>query len=80
MQILEEGGISVQDTESNHLLDYFRDVVLVTAARLQSWTSETTPIGKHVSNETPCEDFGNELLHGISGLLPQEVGIFPPAI
>ncbi len=51
MQILEEGGISVQDTESNHLLDYFRDVVLVTAARLQSWTSETAPIGKHVSNE-----------------------------
>ena len=36
--------MAVEDPESNDLLDYFRDVILMTAARLQSWTEEKVEV------------------------------------
>lgn len=74
MQVLEEGGMAVEDPESNDLLDYFRDVVLVTAARLQSWSEDEKVEPQRDSiPSTGCVDFGNELLECITGMSPQEV-------
>ena len=66
--------MAVEDRESNDLLDYFRDVILMTAARLQSWTEEKV---EAVPDSVPesCDDFGNELLECITGISPQEVHI-----
>ena len=66
--------MAVEDPESNDLLDYFRDVILMTAARLQSWTEEKV---EAVPDSVPesCDDFGNELLECITGMSPQEVHI-----
>ena len=72
MQVLKEGGMVA---ESNDLLDYFRDVVLVTAARPQSWTEKVEAKEDRIPEST-CDDFGNELLEWITGMSHQEVRIY----
>ena len=65
----------MEDQESNDgpndLLEYFRDVVLVTAGKLQSWTEEK--METEVSFESTCDDFGNKLLECITGMSSEEV-------
>lgn len=53
------------------LLEYFRDVVFVTAAKLQSWKEEE----KVEAEGDDCDDFGAELLECTTGMSPQEVCI-----
>ena len=59
------------DLQSTDLLDYFRDVVLATAAKFQSWT-ETDSIPT-TSPALTCDDFGQQLLNCVRGMSPQQV-------
>lgn len=69
--------MSVQHDEMNDLLDYFRYVVLVTAANLQSWTKDKPEkVEAEGDSKTTCDDFGNALLDCIYGMSSQEVGTF----
>ena len=69
LQILTEVGMSKLGDE---LMEYFTDVVLETANRLQRWSepgSLTTPSQKmEVLHDDPCNDFAEELLKCTRGL------------
>ncbi len=41
VQVLEKGGMPIEDVEANPLLEHFQNVVFVTASNLQSWTNKT---------------------------------------
>ena len=78
LQVLEVGGMCFQDDD---LLCYFRDRLLITAARLQSWTIDTTMnVMEKDSNQqnvdsSTCNNFGNALLECIAGMPNEQVGV-----
>ena len=54
-------------------MNYFRDVVLVTAARLQSWTSEELNNESSSVHQTSCDEIINNIVKCTAGMSSQEV-------
>ena len=53
--------------------EYFRDVILVTAAGLQSWREEEVGLPEVEVSKSTCDDFGKELLECVSGMSLHEI-------
>lgn len=74
MQILEEDDMSFED---DGYLQYFSDTLLVTEARLQSWTNDLKMDATEEDNdqENTCDNFGNALLKCVAGMMNEQVGV-----
>ena len=60
------------------LLPYFRDRLLLTAAKLQSWTDDVARGEDGVgldSESATCDNFGKALLECIAGIPTEQVGV-----
>ena len=60
------------------LLPYFRDRLLMTAAKLQSWTDDVARSEDGVldSESAMCDHFGKALLECIAGMPTEQVGVY----
>lgn len=59
------------------LLPYFRDSLLMTAAKLQSWTDDVarSEDGGLDNESSTCDNFGKSLLECIAGMPTEQVGV-----
>lgn len=60
----------------DQLLAYFKQVLLVTAARMQSWKGDKESPSEYTGYDLDFDDFGRELLDCMSGLSSQQVWLY----